>query len=146
MTTFKGQCHCGNIAVEYVSDIAPDQTYLRACQCAFCRMHQSLAVSDPEGSLTFTETQPGGIELYRFGLKTSDFLVCKTCGAYAGALMEHQGKTVGIAIIHLFDAKEAFTGGPADMDYSAENEEARIARRAEKWMPAKLERAPDAGS
>ncbi|MCP5083920.1 MAG: hypothetical protein GY948_19710 [Alphaproteobacteria bacterium] len=146
MTSFKGRCHCGGVAVEYVSDIAPDQTYLRACQCAFCRMHQSLAVSDPEGSLTFTEARAGGIELYRFGLKTSDFIVCKTCGAYAGALMKHQGKTVGIANIHLFEAKEAFTGGPAPMDYSAEDQEARIARRAEKWMPATLQRASNAGS
>jgi len=141
MTSFRGQCHCGSVTVEYVSGIAPDQTALRACQCAFCRMHQSLAVSDPDGRLTFTETQPGGIKLYRFGLKTSDFIVCRTCGAYAGALMEHQAKTVGIANIHLFDAKDAFTGGPAPMDYGAENEAARIARRAEKWTPAKLERA-----
>ena len=146
MTRYKGQCHCGSVAVEYVSDIAPAETYLRACQCAFCRMHQSLAVSDPDGNLTFTETRPGGVELYRFGLKTSDFLVCKTCGAYAGALMEHQGKTVGIANIHLFEAKAEFTGGPAPMDYSAEDLDARIARRAEKWMPATLQRASIAES
>ncbi len=55
--------------------------------------------------------------------------------------MEHEGQTVGIANIHLFDDKQAFTAEPSGMDYSAENEEARVARRAEKWMPAKLNRA-----
>ncbi len=139
MTSYRGQCHCGGIAVEYVSDTVPAKTMLRACQCAFCRMHQSLAVSDPEGMLTFREAQPGALHLYRFGLKTSDFLVCRNCGAYAGALMQHQGRTVGIANIHLFDAKEAFTAGPSAMDYSGEDLEARIGRRAEKWMPATLQ-------
>ncbi len=52
--------------------------------------------------------------------------------------MEYQGQTVGIANIHLFADKKAFTAEPSGMDYSSESEEARIARRAEKWMPAKL--------
>ncbi len=146
MTTHTGQCHCGGIHVEYVSDTPPDQTLLRACQCAFCRMHQSLAVSDPDGTLTFTEVTPGAAHPYRFGLKTSDFIVCRTCGAYAGALMEHEGQTVGIANIHLFGDKQAFTAEPSGMDYSSENLEARVARRAEKWMPAKIEWAQSGNS
>ena len=39
----------------------------------------------------------------------------------------------------LFDAKEAFTVEPSAMDYSGEDLEARIGRRAEKWMPATLQ-------
>lgn len=140
MTHYTGQCHCGSIKVDYVSSVAPDETVVRACQCAFCRMHQSLAVSDPNGRLTFTEATPGAVQAYRFGLKTSDFIVCRTCGAYAGALMEHEGKTVGIANIHLFDDKASFTAEPTGMNYDAEDQEARIARRAEKWTPVRLRR------
>lgn len=143
MTHHQGQCHCGAIRVEYVSDIPPSETLVRACQCAFCRMHQSLTVSDPEGSLTFIETKSGAVHPYRFGLKTSDFIVCRTCGAYAGALMDHDGRTVGIANIHLFANKVEFTAEPSGMNYDTEDQRARIARRAEKWMPARLERAPD---
>ena len=45
MALMTGGCHCGNIEVIFETDIAPEETEPRACQCSFCRQHQSRAVS-----------------------------------------------------------------------------------------------------
>lgn len=138
MMTHKGSCHCGAIAVELETKVAAAEMELRTCQCEFCRMHQALAVSDPEGSLTITEVLPNALNLYRFALATSDFLICKQCGAYAGAIMESAGRKVGILNIQLLNDEAKFTSKSVAMDYGAENYEGRIRRRLVKWMPVKL--------
>ena len=78
MTHYKGQCHCGAIEVDYDSTMDPADTQLRECQCSFCRMHGARAVSDPAGTLRFTERRAGTLNRYRFGLNTADFIVCNT--------------------------------------------------------------------
>ena len=45
--------------------------------------HSTGAVSDPEGSLTFIMRDPAQVNLYRFGQKITDFVICRTCGVYS---------------------------------------------------------------
>ena len=139
MTIHQGSCHCGGIAVELSTDIAPADTRLRECQCSFCRMHQALAISDPAGQVIVRERTSGHLHRYRFGLATADFIVCANCGAYAGAVLEAEGHSVGIVNARLLNGRKAFTSTPVPMDYSAEGEGGRIARRLEKWMPMRVE-------
>lgn len=138
MTTYTGACHCGAITIELETKIPAAETQLRACQCKFCRMHQALAVSDPDGKLTIRETEADTLNLYRFALSTSDFLICSHCGAYAGATMERAGMSVGILNIRLLSNEADFTSEAVAMDYGGENSTGRIARRLEKWMPIKV--------
>ncbi|MEM7426291.1 MAG: hypothetical protein AAF441_09355 [Pseudomonadota bacterium] len=140
MAIFAGSCHCGSIAVELETQAMPQDMPLRACQCSFCRMHQALAVSDPAGELRFRERDPGRLHLYRFALGTADFVLCANCGAYAGAVLEEEGKSVGILNIRLLDRASEFTAQPMPMNYDGENQDGRVSRRLEKWMPAAIER------
>jgi hypothetical protein len=80
----EGACHCRAIDFVYRTSLAPEAWQIRACQCTFCRIHAALSTSDPNGSLRFNEHVPGALNRYRFGYKTTDFLVCRNCGAYVG--------------------------------------------------------------
>ena len=140
MTMHSGACHCGGVTVEFETAVAPADTQLRACGCSFCRMHQGLAVSDPAGQVTFREAREDIVNRYCFALGTADFLVCRSCGAYVGAVLAEEGKTVGILNVRLLNEFESFTSDPVPMDYGAEQTGSRIERRLEKWMPAQLVR------
>ena len=67
MQKLTGSCHCGNVSVVFETDLAPADMVPRACQCSFCRLHSTAALSDPDGRLTFTATDPEALNRYSFG-------------------------------------------------------------------------------
>lgn len=138
MPHYKGQCHCGAIKVDYESGIAPADVQVRECQCSFCRMHGAKAVSDPAGTLHFTEQDPGALNRYRFGLNTADFIVCTNCGAYMGCILTDGEESYGIVNIRTLEDGAKFTYQPAAAVYDAETTEDRIARRKANWTPAEV--------
>jgi len=139
MHELKGGCHCGNISVFYKTTQAPEDTQPRACQCAFCRKHNTAAISDPSGDLEITVREADLLTRYRFGLNTADFLVCKTCGVYLGAFMHGADDKTGFAtlMIAVLDERTRFSGGQP-ISYSDENEAERRQRRRDRWTPARL--------
>ncbi|MCA1826620.1 MAG: GFA family protein [Myxococcales bacterium] len=135
----RGRCHCGNISYELQTELA--EPPLRACQCSFCRMHAARSISDPAGRLVFDVEDESLLSRYRFGLATADFLVCRRCGAYAGAFMDGYG----IANARLLET--ALLREPSPVSYDGETAEQRIARRRERWTPGEIRiRAPRATS
>src|SRR4029077_2060580 len=60
---------------------------IRACQCRFCRRHAARTTSDPAGRVSFRIREEAALARYRFGLRTADFLVCRNCGVYVGAVL-----------------------------------------------------------
>lgn len=136
MTTYEGACHCGRVTVAFETAIPPAETEVRACQCSFCRMHGSLAVSDPGGSLLFREQEPGAIRRYTFGLKTADYMLCGTCGAYMGAVMRvADGQAFGIVNTRVLARQRDFGQTPKAADYDSEDVAQRTARRRARWTP-----------
>src|ERR1051326_1636781 len=89
METFSGRCHCGALEVLFETAAAPASLEPRACQCSFCVRHGARCVSDPNGRITLIVHGHDREQLvrYRFGLRTADFLLCRTCGVYLGALL-----------------------------------------------------------
>ena len=128
----RGRCHCGAIrfAFETESPLAP-----RACQCSFCRKHGARTVADPAGSAALSL----GAETirYRFGSKTTDFLICGRCGVYAGAAVELNGQLYVTLNLNAFDDPRLGLAG-TPVSYDAEDAEAKADRRREKWTPARL--------
>ena len=84
--TFEGGCHCGNLSVRLELTRAPAEYYLRSCACSFCRAHGTRTVSDPDGLFEIRARDWALVELYRFGTRTADYLVCHQCGVYVGAV------------------------------------------------------------
>jgi hypothetical protein len=137
MTTFRGTCHCGNIAIELVTSIAASELPVRACQCSFCRRHAAKMTSDPKGRLLI-HADPEAIERYRFAFGVTDFILCRNCGVYVAA-MSREGaneraslNVVGTAIAELAerDAK------PVSLDH--ETPESRRERRRQLWTPVEI--------
>ncbi len=139
MALMTGGCHCGNIEVVFETDIAPEETEPRACQCSFCRRHQSRAVSDPDGRLRITVADSDLLSRYRFGLKSIDFLVCRACGVYVAGFMPDptDDRAFATLMVSALEDRARFPS-PVAKDYDAQSGQQRTARRRKVWTPASL--------
>jgi len=131
---YAGGCHCGAIGFEYRTELAPQAWSVRACRCAFCRAHGALSTSDPAGALTFRATDARRLERYRFGLRTTDFLLCAGCGVYIGAVLEAPEGRFGIINVNALRETVAVPA-PLPVSYEAEDSSGRIGRRLSRWTP-----------
>ena len=138
-TIISGGCHCGNVTFRLAASRPPEDLSVRACGCRFCRQHAALSTSDPDGHVSFAVSEPGRLARYRFGLKTADFLVCQNCGVYVGALMPDGDRAYAILNVNACGEPQRFLQKSAAMDYGAEDEAGRQARRRAKWTPADLQ-------
>ena len=139
MPKLTGGCHCKNIEVEYETNVPPEDTEPRACQCSFCRQHQSRAVSDPNGSLRITVHNAELLSRYQFSLKSIEFLVCRKCGVYVAGFMPDptDDKAYATLMISALNERTRFPQ-PRPTVYDAEDKQARAARRRKVWTPAVL--------
>ena len=138
MPTYDGSCHCGGIGFRYSTSTKPAEWSVRACQCSFCRAHAALSTSDPRGSIRFEAARPESLTRYRFGLRTADFLICRECGVYVGAVMTSGDRTFGIINVNALEPTPVDLPAPRAMDYDGEDVERRARRREERWSPAQL--------
>lgn len=137
---YAGSCHCGAIGFRYRTVLETRNWSIRACQCSFCRAHHALSTSDPAGSIEFLIREPDLLNLYRFGQGITDFLVCKRCGVYVGALIRTATGTFGIVNVNVLNAVPSDIPEPDAMRYDAESKQERISRREERWSPAVIAR------
>jgi hypothetical protein len=131
---FEGRCHCGAIGFTFRTSKPPVTWAVRACQCSFCRGHGARTITDPEGSVTFQITEVSKLKRYRFGTRSSEFLICGDCGVYVAALItsgKGQFATLNINTIRPpLDVPEA-----APISYEGESGEQRLSRREQRWTP-----------
>lgn len=131
---FEGRCHCGAIGFVFRASTVPARWTVRACQCSFCRGHGARTVSDPEGSVNFQIKEAAKLTRYRFGTRSSEFLICGDCGVYIAALLTSnsgQFATLNINTIRpSLDVPEA-----VPVSYDGESAEQRQSRRKQRWTP-----------
>ncbi len=139
MAKLSGGCHCKNIKVEFDTDVAPADTEPRACNCSFCRQHQTRAVSDPNGTLRISVADGDLLSRYQFAMKTIEFLVCRNCGVYVAGFMPDptDDKAVGTLMISALDDRTGYPV-PVVKDYDDQPKEDRAVRRRKVWTPATL--------
>ncbi|MBI3769433.1 MAG: aldehyde-activating protein [Deltaproteobacteria bacterium] len=135
MNAFAGSCHCGAVGFSFRTHRSPGNWSARACQCSFCRAHAALSTSDPSGSIEFLERRSGAFMRYRFGQRTADFLICRHCGVYLGAVLASSSGRFGIINVNALHPIPSTLPAPQPMDYDAETPEQRIARRQQRWSP-----------
>jgi hypothetical protein len=131
----EGACHCRGIGFLYRTALAPEDWPIRACQCGFCRVHAALSTSDPAGSLEFIEHSPTTMHRYRFGQMTTDFLLCRNCGAYIGATIRSEKGHFGIVNTRAMHTHTGQLVQAVPMNYEAESRTERLARRESRWTP-----------
>jgi hypothetical protein len=136
--TYRGSCHCGAVSAEIGLTKPADETLLRACQCSFCRRRGTRTVADPNGLATLSASSPDHLIRYRFGFKTADYLLCKTCGTYIAAVLETDGQRLGVVNVGGLDVAEFRGRAGNPVDYDGETQADRMLRRREKWMPVEF--------
>jgi hypothetical protein len=141
VSSHRGLCHCRAVGFVYETALAPEVWAIRACQCTFCRAHGALSTSDPKGSLQFVEQIPNALRRYRFGQKTADFLLCRDCGVYLGAMLQLEGKAFGVINVRVLNSLVDDLREPEYMSYDHEGPAARRARRESRWTPIKVAHA-----
>ena len=136
--TIEGACHCGNLTATLTTEKEPQDMWLRACQCDFCRSHNMRSLSDSEGLMEMHVRDEKQLNRYHFGLKMVNFLICKNCGNYIGALQDVGGELFGIINANLTENRGNLFGEASHAFYEEETGEERSARRKDVWTPATL--------
>ena len=136
--THRGGCHCGNIRLAFETAVDPADFEVRACQCAFCRKHNTRAIADPAGHLTIEAARPSDLQRYLFGLRTAEYLLCRTCGVYVAAVVDGDSRPRALVIANALDDAARFTAEAMKSNYDGEDEPSRMARRRAGWTPATL--------
>ncbi len=130
-----GGCHCGNVEYSFEISRRLEDIGLRACQCSFCRAHGARTTSDPDGAIRVAVRDRAMLQLYRFGLKTADFLICRQCGVFVGAVMQEDGRRFMTVNANTFQPPPSFDIAGSANDFGAEDASGRTARRASRWTP-----------
>jgi hypothetical protein len=131
----EGGCHCGNISFQFEATARLEALGLRACQCSFCRAHGARTTSDPNGAFRIRVRDESKLQKYRFGLKTADFLICRACGVFIGAMMEEGGRRYITVNANSFKPPPRFDIAGSANDFGGEDVAGRVARRTAKWTP-----------
>jgi hypothetical protein len=140
LTEHRGGCHCGNLRLWLRLSQPPEDTQLRACSCSFCRAHNTRTTSDPQGSVEIEAEDWSLVEPYRFGSGTAEFLICRRCRVYIGAVCETAAGTRAVINTNCLDDRAVFTRQPTPVDHDGETTENRLARRTANWTPATIHR------
>ncbi len=140
MGEHRGGCHCGNLRVTLRLPPMPAEMPLRACGCSFCRAHNTRTTSDPAGAADIDAADWSLVEAYRFGTGTADFLICRRCGAYIGAVCDTAAGTRAVINTNCLDDRALFTQTARPVDHDGESTGDRLTRRAANWTPATVHR------
>ena len=131
-----GGCHCGNIHVLLQLSKAPEENSVRTCTCSFCRSHAPRMISDPTGALEVSADDWSLVELYRFGTRTADFIICRRCGVFIAVISDLETAPRAVVNVNCLDDRTRFTAPATLHEFQGETLEARTSRRAANWMPA----------
>ncbi len=130
---FEGRCHCGAIGFVYRTALPGERWSVRACQCTFCRAHDALSTSDPQGELDYQVREAGMLQRYRFGGRTADFLICRRCGVYIGAQMQADSRAWGVLNVRALRLPPTTLPRAEAMSYDGESAVERQGRRERRW-------------
>jgi hypothetical protein len=123
------------VSARYRTAVAPATWSVRACQCSFCRAHGGLTVSDPAGTLLFAAASNDKLHRYRFGTRTTDFVLCRDCGVYVGAVLVSAAGRFGVLNALALRPVPADLPAPAPMNYGEESVSEKRERREARWTP-----------
>ena len=129
------RCQCGALTARYETAQLIARWNVRACQCSFCRAHQALSVSDPDGVLEFRISQPERLQRYRFGTSITEYLICGQCGVYIGARLAREHGNFGIINARALVPIPLQLPAATPMNYAAESIDDKRTRRSARWTP-----------
>ena len=131
----EGKCHCGNITYVLHWPGAGTEIPVRACSCSFCTKHGGTYTSHRDAELAAVVHDEALVSRYRFGTETAEFYLCCRCGVVPFVTSTIEDNLYAVVNVNSFARAGDFTQTPATMDYDAEDDTARNARRKANWTP-----------
>lgn len=129
-----GSCHCGNLTFELRWPGEGASIPARACTCTFCVKHGAVWTAHAEASLRVRIADPDLTSSYAFGTGTAVFHVCSRCGAVPVASSDIDGKCYAVVNVNCFDDVDRSLLTTEAVSFDGEQEVARLARRAARWI------------
>ena len=133
--TYTGKCHCETLQWRFHTEIPTREWTVRSCQCSFCRAHGARCTTDPAGTVEFSTRNESVVLRYRFALSTAEFLVCKNCGVYIGAVMSDSANSFTTININTMTTAVDDLPDPIAVFYDDEDIKERVERRQLRWTP-----------
>ena len=96
------------------------------------------SLSDSEGRMEMRVRDETQLNRYHFGMEMVDFLICRNCGNYIGAVQQVDGQLFGIMNANLTENKGKQFGDADHAFFEEETAEERSARRKDVWTPVTL--------
>lgn len=130
----RGGCHCGNIS--FILDWQPEPSEIpaRACTCSFCTKHGGVWTSCPGGSLKVGVKDRSRLSRYAFGTRTAEFHICSACGIVPVVTSRIGGREYAVVSVNSFEGVDPLLLRRAPVDFEAESEATRLARRQRNWI------------
>ncbi len=135
MRNILGKCHCGNIEYEFLWPESGNDIPVRACSCTFCRKHNGVYTSHPQGQLKARVSDQSRVNKYAFGTKTAEFYICANCGVVPFVTSKIQGKTYAVVNVNTFENVKPEDLVSSVTDFDGESIDGRLQRRARNWIP-----------
>ena len=133
--TYAASCHCGVCQLTFTTASPPDEWPVRGCSCTFCRAHAARYTSDPNGAVTLA-LPARSLNRYRFASNGADFLLCRECGVFLGALTTFTDDTSAMAInLNALRDDLPLLRPTTTHEFQAEAVPERMARRKRNWTP-----------
>jgi hypothetical protein len=129
-----GSCHCGNVSFRLDWRPEPTEIPARACGCSFCSKHGGVWTSCTAGELVVRIADPARTSTYAFGTRTADFHVCTACGVVPVVTSRIDGRLYAVVNVNAMDGIDAAMLRKAPVSYDGEDEQARLERRAQRWI------------
>jgi hypothetical protein len=96
--------------------------------------------SDPAGLLEVSADNWSLVELYGFGTRTADFLICRRRSVFIAAVSDLETAPCAVVNVNCLDDRTRFTAPATMHEFQGETLEARTSPRAANWMPAVVRR------
>jgi hypothetical protein len=133
--SYTGSCQCGSLKFHFSTELAPKDWRVRRCTCSFCCQHPNhIHVSDPAGSVRYEFVDERHVSRFRFGTKTADFITCKNCGSYMGAVMPRDDGNFAVLNVECLSG-DILLPSPPEVSFDGEDLEQRLTRRNAGWTP-----------
>ena len=132
MREYCGSCHCGNItyAMQWPQHNAPA---LRRCLCTFCTKHGAVYAAHPSASIHISIARTDDIIPYQFAMRSSTFVICKTCGALTFVASAIEGHNYAVVNANTF-AQPLSNPKIVSHNFDGETIEERLRRRQANWI------------
>lgn len=125
-----GGCRCGNVTLEVHLSSEPERYNPRACDCNFCREHDAVYVSDPNGSVVVRVEAMSNLKFVQQGHGFAEFIFCAVCEQLIGVRWHQRGSVNTRA----FSGKTRFGKEiPASPKHLSAEE--KVTRWGELWFP-----------